>query len=133
MLTLPEILTIPVDSETIQSLLSLPGSAIEIDAQVKVPLPTAIILLSPLPVPPLIITVPDTVRLCPVLIVIVLSFPPLLIVKVLQTAAVLTVTLKLFGMTTSCALVGTKFNDQFAAVFQSVLDEPPQVFIYPNT
>jgi hypothetical protein len=110
-----------------------PGSAIVIEAQEKVPPPTAIILLSALPVPPFITTAPDTVRLCPALIVIVFELPPLLIVKVLQTAAVLTVTLKLFGITTSCALVGTRFNDQFAAVFQLLLEEPSHVLVCPDT
>jgi|GEM_PF-4959818 len=106
------------------------------DAQDKVPLPTAITLSSPDPVPEFIVTEPETVKLFEPLIERVRGLVPELIVKVAQTAATFTEGLSfapaaLSGMTTSCAAVGTKLSDQFEAVPQFALVFPVQVFVCP--
>ena len=125
----PVTLTVPVDIVISESLLLFVVSAIEIEAQVNVPDPTARILLLLLPVHAFIVIAPETVKDLVELMVIVFEFPPEFITKVLQTAAVLTVTLKLLGITTSCKVVGTAFRDQLAAVFQLLLSEPSHVLV----
>jgi hypothetical protein len=130
---LPETLTVPVEIVTRQSSLLVDVLDIVIEAQERVPVATASILVAAEVL--LIVTAPVTVKLLPVLIVTVLFVAPEFMVKLLQTAAVLTEILKVipFGITTSCALVGTKFNDQFPAVFQFALDDPSQVFVCPKS
>jgi hypothetical protein len=86
------------------------------------------------PVPAFIVIAPETVNEFVPLIVTVFAVTPPFIVKVLHTAAVFTVIVPVIplGITTSCAEVGTKFNDQFAAVFQLLLEDPFQVLVCPN-
>jgi len=102
------------------------------EPQLNEPAPTEIILSSPLPVPDPIEISLVTLRLFDPEIVIVLERLPPLIVRLAQTAAVLTVTLKLFGITTACPESGTRFSDQFEAVFQFELEEPSHVFVWAD-
>jgi hypothetical protein len=97
----PETLTVPVVVVTLQSREFAVVVAIAIEAQVKVPVPTAIDFTLLFAVGASIDTAPVTVRLFEPLIVIVLVFPPPLMVKVLQTALLSTVTFLLSGITTS--------------------------------
>jgi hypothetical protein len=131
---LPVTVTVPVDNVTPEILLLLPAAVTVIELQERLPVPTANILLSPLPVPAPIETPLVTVKLFVPLIDTVFAVPPPFIVKLLQTAAVFTVIVEVMplGITTLCAAVGTKFKDQFAAVFQLLLDEPSQVLVCPN-
>jgi hypothetical protein len=112
-------------------LLLFPVAATVIELQLNVPVPTAIILWSALPVPAPILIPFVTLRLLPAEIETVFAVPPPFNVKLLQTAAVFTVMVAVIplGITTSCAAVGTKFKLQFAAVFQLALDEPSHVFV----
>jgi len=132
---LPVTETVPVDSVIPDIRFEFVAATTRIEAQEKVPEPTAIILLSLEPVPAPIETAPVTVKLFGELIDKVLAVPPLLIMKLLHTAAVFTVIVAVipFGMTTSCAFVGTKFRDQLAAVFQLALEDPSHVFVCPNS
>ena len=104
---IPETIIVPVDNVTSPSTPSFNVFAIVIDAQLKVPAPTAIILFLPVTLPALIVTAPDTVRLFNRLIVNVLEFAPALIVRLLQTAATLTLTLILSLIITTSFEVGT--------------------------
>ena len=104
---LPETVTVPVERVTCDVRLLLPVAVIEMELQDKDPDPTASVILSLLLVPAPIETVPETVIEFDPLTVTVLELLPPEMVRDLQTAAVLTVTLKLLGITTSCADVGT--------------------------
>jgi hypothetical protein len=132
---LPDAVIVPVESDIPELLKLLPVAAIVIDVHDSVEEPTANVLLSPFPVPDPIEIAPDTVKEFPALMETVFAVFPPFILKVLHTAAVLTVMVTVipFGITTSCALVGTTPNDQFDPVFQFALVEPSQVLVCPKT
>ncbi len=127
----PVTVTVPVVSVNSERRLLFPVADILMYAQVNVPAFTASTLLSPEPVPAPILTAPLTLRLFNPVMETVLLVLPLLMVSDLQTAAVFTLMVAVMplGITTSCAAVGTWFNDQLEAVFQLALELPSHVFV----
>ena len=99
-----------------------------------------IVLVPPLFCPCKVKVLPDSIKLPLLSIVIVRADPlavrvtdaPFEIAKLLIVIEpVLTLILALMSITTSWAEVGTWFSDQFAGVFQLLLEEPSQVFVCP--
>ena len=133
---LPEIVTVPVESDKIQSRSSLPLLLIEIDAADKKPSPTAIVVfIVPPVVGPVIVIAPPTTNVPGEAIVNVLVlFSVLLIIKLAQTAPATEMVglLVTFGMITTPEEIGTTPVFQFVGVFQSVFVAPVQVCPNPN-
>jgi len=114
----PDTVAVPVDIVKKLVRLSLPVTSIVIEAQVKVPAPTARVLSSPEPVPEFIVIAPVTANEFVPEMETVVAVPPALIVKLAQVAAVLTVTLTPLLIITSSVAEGTPTGDHVAGVFQ---------------
>lgn len=115
---LPETVAVPVDMVRKFVLLLPPVVAMDTEAQVNVPAPTAIVLSSPLPDPELIVMAPVTVKELDPLIVTAIIVPPEFMVSDAHSAATFTVTLIPLLITTSLAEVGTEAPPHVVTLFQ---------------
>ena len=135
---LPEIVTVPVESDKIQSRSSLPLLLIEIDAADKKPSPTAIVVfIVPPVVGPVIVIAPPTTNVPGEAIVNVLVlFSVLLIIKLAQTAPATEKSVTEVKDDESIFDIGDKSAEQLAEIIKNaktvLWNGPVGVFEFPN-